>query len=74
MIDICLLSIGLALGVFRLNRGLSLIYRVARILGSCWVSLCVPVAIVGVSSVDYFFQMLMFRSRPFNPTYDEHLL
>ena len=64
-----------------LNHGLSRIYRIARILSfrafnvfgiALGFTRC-SAAIVNVSSVDYFFEMLMFRSRPFNPTYGEHL-
>ena len=64
-----------------LNQGLSRIYRITRILSfrafnvfgiALGFTRCL-VAIVGVSSVDYFLELLMFRSRPFNPTYGEHL-
>ena len=73
MIDKCTLPVGLALG------GVSSESRIIADLSDCedfsivlGFTRC-PIAIVGVSSVDYFFEMLMCRFHPFNPTYDAHL-
>lgn len=53
--------------IYRIARILS--FRVFNVFGIALGFTRCPAATVGVSSVDYFFQMLMFRSRPFNPTY-----